>query len=67
MKKKVLILGGSGFIGYGIAKLLSENISNAITIADILPDEHKDKDLQNLLSNSNISMIEGDFTNPKNV
>ena len=65
MKKKVLILGGSGFIGYGIAKLLSENISNAITIADILPDEHKDKDLQNLLSNSNISMIEGDFTNPK--
>ena len=32
--KKILILGGTGFIGYHLTKYLSLNENNKITIAD---------------------------------
>ena len=32
--KKVLLLGGAGFIGYNITKYLAENRDYSITIAD---------------------------------
>jgi len=61
-KKKILILGGSGFIGFGITKFLKENRDYDITIADILPSEHKDRDFENLINDSSIKVIQGDFT-----
>ena len=34
MSKKVLILGGAGFIGFNVAKYLAKNRDYEITIAD---------------------------------
>ena len=42
MKKKVLILGGAGFIGLGIARFIGENRDYDITIADIFSPGQKD-------------------------
>lgn len=60
--KKVLILGGAGFIGFNIAKYLSENRDYNITIADNLSRGKKDSYLTDLIAKDNISLIEGDFT-----
>jgi len=60
--KKVLILGGTGFIGFNIAKKLSEDINCQLTIADNLSRGQKDDYINKLLSKSNVNFIEGDFT-----
>ena len=60
--KKVLILGGAGFIGLGIAKYLGENRDYKITIADIFSSGQKDSDFNTTISDYNINYIEGDFT-----
>lgn len=62
MTKKVLILGGAGFIGFNIAKKLSEQKDYEVTIADSLARGKKDDDLSSLLKKKNIRFIEGDFT-----
>lgn len=64
--KKVLLLGGAGFIGYNIAKYLSENRDYEITIADNLfrGGGKIDQTLEELVSLHNIKLIEGDFTDP---
>ena len=64
--KKVLLLGGAGFIGYNIAKYLSENRDYKITIADnfFRGGGNPDETLKNLIDKHNIKLISGDFTNP---
>jgi len=57
---KILITGGTGFIGYHIAKKLSET-DNAITLVGRNRDK-VDKDLQDLLSKPNVNLIEADLT-----
>jgi UDP-glucose 4-epimerase len=64
-KKKVLILGGAGFIGLGLAKYLGENKDYDITIADIFSSGQKDDELYEVTSNYSIKLIEGDFVDPK--
>lgn len=64
MKKKVLLLGGAGFIGLNISKHLAENTTYSITIADNFSRGKKDEYLVSLLENERISLIEGDFTVP---
>ena len=61
-KKRVLILGGAGFIGLGIAKYLGENRDYDITIADIFSSGQKDSDFDQVASNYSIKILEGDFT-----
>jgi len=64
MRKKVLILGGAGFIGLGIARFLGENRDCDITIADIFSPGQKDEDFERIASSFSIDVIEGDFWNP---
>ena len=61
-QKKVLILGGAGFIGLGIAKYLGANREYEITIADIFSSEQKDSDLNQVVYDYSIKIFEGDFT-----
>lgn len=58
---KFLIIGGAGFIGFHLAKSLSENKKNNIIILDNFQRGKKDKDLLGLLKKKNISLIEKDF------
>jgi UDP-glucose 4-epimerase len=64
--KKILILGGAGFIGLDIARYLLKNRACEITIADIFSTAQKDKSFKQLTSNYPINIIEGDFTNLSN-
>ena len=62
MKKKVLIIGGAGFIGLNLAKQLSTDPQNIITIADNFFRGQMDDYLKEVISESNVKFIEGDFT-----
>ena len=59
---KILITGGAGFIGLGIANFLGQNRDYEITIADIFSEGQKDSEFDKTISNYNINIIEGDFT-----
>jgi UDP-glucose 4-epimerase len=61
--KKVLIMGGAGFIGFNIARKLQKRKNYSITIADNLSRGQMDNHLSELLKNENVNFIEGDFTN----
>ncbi|MBV9987594.1 MAG: NAD-dependent epimerase/dehydratase family protein [Chitinophagaceae bacterium] len=64
MSKKVLLLGGAGFIGLNIARYLKEQTDYQITIADNFSRGKKDEYLRELLEGQKVSLIEGDFTQP---
>lgn len=61
---KILILGGTGFIGFNLSKSLSKDPSNRVTLADNLSRGQRDKDVLDLISAENVNLIEADFTNP---
>jgi nucleoside-diphosphate-sugar epimerase len=59
--KKILITGGTGFIGYHLAKKLSEK-DDHITLVDNLSRSETDTDMQLLLKRKNINFIQADLT-----
>jgi UDP-glucose 4-epimerase len=64
MGKKVLILGGAGFIGFNISKYLAENRDYELTIADNFMKKNKDEEFEALVSKYKIKVIEDDFSYP---
>ena len=60
--KKILIIGGTGFIGFNIAKSLQKKLNYVIHIADNLSRGQLDNYMLDLISNENVKFIEGDFT-----
>ncbi len=65
MSKKVLLLGGAGFIGFNIAKYLIHKGGYQITIADNFARGKQDADFVRITNEAGVKIIEGDFTNPK--
>ena len=63
MKKSILILGGTGFIGLNIAAKLSKEFNNQITLCDNFSRGNRDEEVNHLLEKSNVNLIEADFTN----
>ena len=61
--KKILVTGGAGFIGYNIAKILSEKNENEIHIVDDLSKGKNDKEFENLLERDNVRFYNLDLTN----
>lgn len=59
--KKILITGGTGFIGFHLAKRLAEQ-GHTLVLADNFFRSNRDADLEALLSLSNVRLIEGDLT-----
>ena len=60
--KKVIILGGAGFVGLNIAKYLISKKNYKITIADNLSRGKMDYYLEEIIANDNVDFVEGDFT-----
>jgi nucleoside-diphosphate-sugar epimerase len=65
MSKKVLILGGAGFIGFNITKFLATNRDYQLTIADNFMKKNRDDEFDELISTYNIKVIEDDFSYPE--
>ncbi|GHU15239.1 nucleoside-diphosphate sugar epimerase [Spirochaetia bacterium] len=63
--KKVLILGGAGFIGYNIARYLAENRNYALTIADDFSSGCNDDEIKSLCSRYNVRVVTADFSRPE--
>ena len=57
MKRKVLILGGGGFIGSAIARILSKRENYNITIADNFHHNQDDEIFMNFISKNNIKLF----------
>ena len=63
MKKKILIIGGCGFIGKGIIDILSENKDNDITVCDNFENKsNKNPHFLNFLDIKKIKFINADFS-----
>ena len=64
MDKKILILGGAGFIGLNIAKYLASISGNEISIVDNLfrLGGNTDSELNELIGNNNVKIIKADLT-----
>jgi len=65
MSKKVLLLGGAGFIGFNITKYLAENRNYSISIADNFARGKQDVLFNELVKKHNIKVVAGDYTDPK--
>ena len=55
--KKILILGGTGFIGYNLSKTLQKDSNNIIHISDNLSRGQLDNYIKSLLKNDNIRFV----------
>lgn len=64
-KRKVFILGGGGFIGSAIAKILAKRGNYEITIGDNFYHNQNDEELMFFIKENNINLIYEDFSNPK--
>ncbi|MCG2613989.1 NAD-dependent epimerase/dehydratase family protein [Terrimonas sp. NA20] len=65
MSKKVLLLGGAGFIGFNITRFLAENRDYSLTIADNFARGKQDELFTELVNKHNVRVIAGDYTDPK--
>ena len=63
-KRKVLILGGGGFIGSAIARILVKRGNYDITIGDNFCHNQYDEDFKYFVKNNNITLFKEDFTDP---
>jgi UDP-glucose 4-epimerase len=64
MMKRVLITGGCGFIGLHLARRLASEARTEVVLVDNFVRGRRDEDLSALLELSNVTLIEGDLTDP---
>ena len=63
--RRVLILGGAGFIGHHLARHLADEGARTITLVDNMSRGRVDDDLAVLLERPGIELLRADLTDPK--
>ena len=63
-KRSVLILGGAGFIGYGITRYLAEHRDYHLTVADDFSSGADDEEFRSLCHTNGITVISCDLSQP---
>ncbi len=63
-RPSALILGGAGFIGYGITRFLVENRSYDLTIVDDFSSGGRDAELAELSNDGDVRVINADLSQP---
>lgn len=66
MKKQILILGGLGFIGFHLSKIISENKNNILTIVDDSSRGQLDHDAKKLIQKKNVYFKKINLTKEEN-
>ncbi len=66
-KKRILITGGYGFIGYHLIKKISEKNTYIIDVLDTVKKNRFDRDFKTILKKNNINYICSKFNNLKNI
>jgi UDP-glucose 4-epimerase/UDP-glucuronate decarboxylase len=61
-RRRIIITGGAGFIGYHLALRLSQESGNEITLVDNFARGKLDEDLQSLVVMPNVELISADLT-----
>lgn len=61
-KRKILITGAAGFIGYHLASKLLEEPSNHLVLVDNFERGRRDGDFEKLLAKTNVELVSGDLT-----
>tara|TARA_B100001059_G_scaffold231633_1_gene267834 strand:+ start:28584 stop:29612 length:1029 start_codon:yes stop_codon:yes gene_type:complete len=64
-KRKVFILGGGGFIGSAIVRILNSRGNYVITVGDNFIHNQLDEELKFFYKKNNIRLLYEDFTNPR--
>ena len=65
MNRKVLILGGGGFIGSQISRILAKKKNYNITIADDFHKNQDDETFTDFVKKNKIKVVKSDFTKVK--
>jgi len=64
-KRKILITGGAGFIGFHLARKLSQEKGTKLILVDNFSRGKSDREFQELLRLRNVSVLSGDLTDPR--
>ena len=62
MSKKVLVIGGAGFIGMNIVKTLGQKGGYDITIGDNFFRGKMDESLSSIVNDYNVKVVSADFS-----
>ncbi len=67
MQRNILVTGGAGFIGFHLARNLAMDKRNRITIIDNLARGRLDREMNELISKDNVSLLGLDLKKPENL
>jgi len=60
-RRRILITGGAGFVGYHLAQALSDEKGDEVTILDNFSRGARDEDLETLMERPNVELVAGDL------
>ena len=63
--RRVLVLGGAGFVGYHLVARLTAEGGHAVTVVDDFSRGRRDRELSSVLAHTDVTLVEADLTDPR--